>query len=95
MKVVHCKKDKYDVMIDRTTKWGNPFVVGRDGTRSECLSKYREWFLTQPQLVESLKELDGKILGCWCSPLPCHGDILIEIRKEQKQNERLHKIFEV
>ena len=33
MKVVHCKKEYYDVLIDRTTKWGNPFIIGRDGDR--------------------------------------------------------------
>jgi len=27
-KVVHCKKEFYDILIDRTTKWGNPFKVG-------------------------------------------------------------------
>jgi len=80
--------DKYDILIDRTTKWGNPFVIGRDGTRTECLSKYREWILTQPHLVESLKELDGMVLGCWCKPLPCHGDILIEMVESKKAEER-------
>lgn len=29
------------VYVGRGSKWGNPFVVGRDGTRSECLQLYR------------------------------------------------------
>ncbi|MCB2070024.1 MAG: DUF4326 domain-containing protein [Ottowia sp.] len=28
------------VKVDRTTKWGNPFVVGRDGTQAECVEAF-------------------------------------------------------
>ena len=78
-KVVHCKKENYDVYIGRPSKWGNPFTVGKDGTREEVVNKYRTWLLTQPHLLEELYSLKGKTLGCWCSPLPCHGDVLIEV----------------
>lgn len=74
--VVHCKKSPYDVYIGRGSKWGNPFVIDQDGTREEVIAKYAEWIKTQPELIASLPELHGKILGCWCSPKPCHGDIL-------------------
>lgn len=43
MKVVHCKKEKYDVYIGRPSKWGNPFIVGADGTRDEVIQKYKDW----------------------------------------------------
>ena len=33
---------------------------------------------------QHLLELDGKILGCWCKPKPCHSDILIEILEDIK-----------
>lgn len=80
MKVVHCKKEPFDVYIGRPSKWGNPFSIGRDGTRDEVIAKYREWLKTQPDLMKQIKiELRGKVLGCWCVPKPCHGDILIEI----------------
>lgn len=60
--------------------WGNPFLIGRDGTRQEVIEKYRVWLLSQPQLVEQVKFLlKGKNLMCFCAPLPCHGDILLEI----------------
>lgn len=68
-----------DVYIGRPSKWGNPFEIGKDGTRAEVIEKYRAWILTQPNLLSDLGELKGKILGCWCSPLPCHGDVLIEL----------------
>ena len=79
---VHCKKSKYDVLIDRTTKWGNPFRIGPGCSRSESMRRFREWFPTQPHLVEALPELQGKVLGCWCKPEACHGDILAEFADE-------------
>lgn len=82
--VVHFKKSKYDVYIGRPSKWGNPFVIGKDGSRKEVIAKYKEWIKTQPELMNSLHELEGKILGCWCSPMICHGDALIELIEEQK-----------
>ncbi|KKM73004.1 hypothetical protein LCGC14_1414830 [marine sediment metagenome] len=78
-KVVHCKKKPYDVYIGRPSKWGNPFVVLLDGDRDQVIEKYREWIQTQPQLMDSLHELKGKVLGCWCKPQACHGDILAEM----------------
>jgi hypothetical protein len=77
--VVHHKKSPFDVYIGRPGKWGNPFVVGKDGTRSEVIAKYQEWLLNQPYLIAALPELRGKVLGCWCHPLPCHGDVLAEL----------------
>lgn len=77
--VVHCKKSKYDVYIGRPSKWGNPFEIGRDGSRTDVIKKYREWILTQPNLLGELNELKGKTLGCWCAPAACHGDVLAEL----------------
>jgi hypothetical protein len=78
MKVVHCKKEHYDTYIGRPSKWGNPFNLG-DYTREEAITKYREWIVKQPHLMNNLEELEGKIVGCWCAPLPCHGDVLKEL----------------
>ena len=78
-KVVHCKKEPYDIYIGRPSKWGNPFTIGKDGTREEVILKYIDWLEQQPQLLAQISELKGKTLGCWCHPKPCHGDILAEI----------------
>ena len=83
-KVVHCQQEDYDVYIGRPnpennweeSKWGNPFKIGPDGTREEVLQKYRAWAVHQPELLNDLHELEGKILGCWCKPKDCHGDFL-------------------
>lgn len=77
--VVHCKRSQFDVYIGRPSKWGNPFVIGKDGTRDEVISKYRAWVITQPHLMKALPEIKGKVLGCWCAPHKCHGDVLIEL----------------
>lgn len=76
-KVVHCKREPYDIYIGRPGKWGNPFQIGRDGTREEVIRKYERWVTEQPDLVTSLPDLAGKTLGCWCAPKPCHGDVLV------------------
>jgi len=88
MKVVHCKKEKYDVYIGRPSKWGNPFILGRDGTREEVVAKYREYILNKPELMQALPELRGKTLACWCAPLACHGDVLVELIHEFLEEDK-------
>jgi len=79
-RVVHCKKEPFQVYIGRPSKWGNPFQIGPDGTREEVIRKYRVWILEQPGLLKAIvPELKGKTLGCWCHPNFCHGDILATI----------------
>lgn len=67
------------VYIGRGSKWGNPFIIGKDGTRTEVIEKYHSYLLGKPELLKCLPELFGKDLVCFCSPLPCHGDILIKL----------------
>lgn len=81
-KVVHCKHEQYDIYIGRPSRWGNPFIIGKDGSRTEIIEKYREWILTQPDLLAEVKTLKGKVLGCWCKPFDCHGDVLVELDNE-------------
>lgn len=85
--VVHCSRSRYDVYIGRgndpvsglPSKWGNPFVIGKDGTRAEVLKKHSDWVPTQPHLMAALHELKNKRLGCWCRPMRCHGDNLVKL----------------
>ncbi len=82
MPVVHVRRAPYDVYIGRggrglrASKWANPFRVGPDGDRREVIRKYAAWLETRPDLIAALPELCGKVLGCWCAPLWCHGDLL-------------------
>ncbi len=70
------------VYVGRPSNWGNPFLLGRDGNREEVIAKFREWILYDyygRTLFYNLEQLKGKDLVCWCSPLPCHADILLEL----------------
>ena len=81
-KIVNCNNTPYDIYIGRPSIWGNPFMEGKDGSRQEVIKKYREWILYSDDAEEQRKEIEtlrGKVLGCWCKPKACHGDILIEI----------------
>lgn len=90
-RVVHCKKSSYDIYIGRPSKWGNPFVIGKDGTREEVIEMYEEWIRKTPDLIKDLSELDGKILGCHCAPKACHGDVLIKLLDELKTNCKISR----
>lgn len=81
--VVNRHRDAYDVYIGRPSAFGNPFVIGRDGNREEVIAMYRVWLLKRmkasPSFATLVKMLAGKTLGCYCAPLHCHGDVLLEI----------------
>ena len=86
-RVVHIDRELCDVYVGRPSKWGNPFshavgtaAVRRVPTRHLAIESYWAWLLAQPELVARARaELRGKVLGCWCHPQPCHGDVLAEI----------------
>ena len=84
MKVVNLRKEKYDIYIGRPSKWGNIYEIGKDGNRDEVIAKYQQYIISKPELLQDLKELKGKTLGCFCKPLPCHGDVLIELIKDME-----------
>jgi len=89
-KVVKIKKlgdDSYDVYIGRPSMWGNPFRIGRDGSREEVIKKYETWIRTQTHLMKRLPTLEGQRLGCWCKPFPCHGDVLVRLIEKRRESE--------
>ena len=62
--------------------WANPY---KDKDRKLSLKKYEEYILDKIEkedLYDSLRELKGKNLGCWCKPESCHGDVLVSIINE-------------
>ena len=68
------------VYVGRPSKWGNPFKIGRDGNREGVIEAYRQYALRrladEPNWLDSLRDKD---LVCFCAPLPCHADILLEL----------------
>lgn len=78
---------KYDVRIDRRTIFGNRHTIGfcsvcnKVHDRKEAIAEYKKDFyicLTIPEFRDSILAMKGKKLGCWCSPLACHGDVIVE-----------------
>src|SRR5690242_15658496 len=83
------------VNVARPGPWGNPFVVGEDGTRAECVRLYAILMAgniclttkassmwqkrARDYVLKHREELRGKNLACWCKGGPCHADILLEI----------------
>lgn len=80
--------------IGRPSKWGNPFVINRAAPdqaveRRRVIDAYRTYLeRDRPDLVAAIPhELDGMVLVCYCSPLPCHGDVLVDkLREAQASN---------
>ena len=70
------------VYIGRPSKWGNPFVIGKDGTRQEVVQKYKDYILSNQFLLSQIEELRGKDVVCFCAPQQCHGDVLIELANQ-------------
>lgn len=68
------------VYVGRPTKWGNRFVLGRDGTREQVIAAYEAELLADPERVsQAQRELRGRDLSCHCAPKPCHADVLLRI----------------
>jgi hypothetical protein len=83
-------KQPYDVYIGRPGPFGNPFKVGRDARdNAEAVELFRCWLSSDnPKAIamcHRIDELKGKVLGCWCKPAPCHGDVLAEIANERSE----------
>lgn len=90
--IVNVRKDICDVYIGRDfggwegSKFANPFPAGKtDASRQEAINKYADWLRGEIRARritwKELAALDGKRLGCWCSPKPCHGDVLAKFIK--------------
>ena len=71
------------------SKWHNPYKEKEYPRLDDRLDMYKERIETDPQkydgktLLESLDELRGKTLGCWCKPDPCHGDVIVQLLKSK------------
>ena len=90
------KMPENTVYVGRGSRWGNPYVVGKDGTAQDCIEKYKnlmlpythkdgslEKFYVSSANLEDIKTLRGKNLACWCAlNKPCHADFLLEIAND-------------
>ena len=62
------------------TKYGNPYRIGRDGTREQVIERYRQWLWGEIKAGRITRaELAAMVphdVVCHCAPAPCHGDVL-------------------
>ena len=68
-----------NVFVGRGSKWGNPFLLAEHKNREEVVRLFKEHLLYDKrfkQLKNSISELKGKVLGCWCAPSLCHAEVL-------------------
>ena len=83
MEVVNLRKESYTLYIGRGSFFGNPFRIGKDGNREEVIKKFEQYARNKKPLLDRIRILPKDIiLGCYCKPKACHGDIIIKIWKE-------------
>lgn len=92
--VVNIKTEPCDVYIGRNKKtgkfgpgdptgegyFGNPYSM-QHNCRENAIKMYRTYFalkIVDPEFKSKIESLRGKSLGCYCAPLPCHGDVIKE-----------------
>ena len=79
------------IYVGRPSKWGNPFKIGQTYqgkvmNRQDTIDAHKDWLFYSNEgmaLLSSIGELRGYDLVCWCAPLPCHADILLELANRE------------
>ena len=83
-------------MVGRGSEWGNPYRLSAYGNcRRKVVDLYKEHILSTPNLAEKVKELRGKVLGCWCSPNLCHGEILHQLAGNRPQYHQVEIVNQI
>jgi hypothetical protein len=80
------EREGYAIRIDRSTRYGNPFVMGEDGTRDAVCDAFELYYLpNKPSISSRIKsgDLCGRVLICHCYPERCHGDCLASLANSQ------------
>jgi len=70
------------VYIGRPSPFGNPYAIGEDGDRAAVIRKFQSYFFARlrmdPEFKKKVEGLKGKVLLCYCHPLACHGDTIVD-----------------
>ena len=81
----HKNAPKDAVYVGRPSKWGNIYTISGEMTREKAVAYYRQYVAKKHDLIR--RELRGKDLVCFCAPLPCHADVLLEIANDLPHRE--------
>lgn len=87
------------IAIHRPFPLGNPYRIGRDGTREQVIALYRKklpyFYRNDPTvrfMIDMLvAETNPIALQCYCAPAPCHGDVIKEFVETLRNPERISK----
>lgn len=74
--------------------WGNPFSMGGGASRGSVIRQYTKWLMAperEGMRAEARRDLRGKILGCFCAPLQCHGYVLAMVANSKSDEELLQR----
>lgn len=75
------------VRIDRSSKYGNPFILDQDGDRDEVCDAFKLHYLPfKKSIHKDADKLIGKVLICHCYPERCHGESLIQLCNQHKES---------
>lgn len=90
LKVVNLRHCTYKTLrVDRSSKWGNPFVITKYNNRDQVIRQYTSWIRKRPwlidELIDVLEESEYVHLGCWCVPQRCHAHVLLELVNERRR----------
>lgn len=81
--VVHCKRQPFTHYIGRPGPFGNPYRVQPGMPRGSAIAKFETYARGSTELLAKIDALPpDAVLGCWCSPNPYHGDIIVKLWKE-------------
>lgn len=82
------------IYVGRPSKHGNKYRIGmiyqgKRLTRGDCIELYKrdleDLVKQRPEVLKEIQgELKGKDLVCWCAPLSCHADILLELANKKE-----------
>lgn len=94
MRVVHCKKEAHTHYIGRGPKsigLHNRYVwtpsklayTVQVSNRDDSLRYFEQDTRRNPKMMAQITALpEDAVLGCWCHPKPCHGDVIVKLWKE-------------
>ncbi len=101
--LVNVTKDDHptpDKRIGRSSKYGSPFKLKKDGgnyTREESVKEFKDYWYSEENAdlrKVALEELPRLIIGCYCVeepktevegvPCVCHGEVILEFLNDHE-----------
>ena len=83
MRVVNCRREYLTHFIGRPSVFGNPFHMKTENDRERVIANFEVYARTSERVLDAIKALpEDAILGCYCKPAACHGDIIIKLWHE-------------